>query len=105
MTRVFTEDGVSRARDRHSRSSRTVSPRFAFAGTTDGYAPSRWRLAAKGIPLTKAEAGHFAKVGVEAGRGPGSFRLDDHKGGDGPEVGAEITQQSSRSARRSTCGE
>jgi large subunit ribosomal protein L3 len=34
-------------------------------------------------------AGHYAKAGVEAGRGLWEFRLDDHRG-DVPEVGAEI---------------
>ena len=34
-------------------------------------------------------SGHYAKAGVEAGRGLWEFRTDDH-GGDVPEVGAEI---------------
>jgi large subunit ribosomal protein L3 len=40
--------------------------------------------------VNKASAGHFAKAGVEAGRGLWEFRLEDNEGGD-IEVGSEIT--------------
>ena len=39
--------------------------------------------------VTKAEAGHFAKAGVEAGRGVWEFRLAEGEG-EGLELGAEI---------------
>lgn len=39
--------------------------------------------------VTKAQAGHFAKAGVEAGRGLWEFRLKDGEG-DSIELGAEI---------------
>ena len=39
--------------------------------------------------VTKAQAGHFAKAGVEAGRGLWEFRLNDGEG-EGIEAGAEI---------------
>ena len=40
--------------------------------------------------LNKPDAGHFAKVGVEAGRGLWEFRLADNEGAD-ITVGSEIT--------------
>jgi len=39
--------------------------------------------------VTKPQAGHFAKAGVEAGRGLWEFRLEDGEGTD-IEVGSEI---------------
>ena len=39
--------------------------------------------------VTKAQAGHYAKAGVEAGRGLWEFRLGDGEG-EGLELGAEI---------------
>ena len=46
----------------------------------------------KASRVNKAEAGHFAKAGVAAGRGLWELRLAD--GTDSPEVGAEITVSS-----------
>jgi large subunit ribosomal protein L3 len=43
----------------------------------------------KASKLTKAEAGHLAKAGVEAGRGIWEFRLSEGEG-EGIEVGGEI---------------
>ncbi|MCS4309547.1 large subunit ribosomal protein L3 [Rheinheimera pacifica] len=40
--------------------------------------------------MSKPEAGHFAKVGVDAGRGLWEFRLTDNEGAD-ITVGSEIT--------------
>jgi large subunit ribosomal protein L3 len=40
--------------------------------------------------VTKASAGHFAKAGVEAGRGLWEFRLDGSEGGDF-KAGGEVT--------------
>ncbi len=88
MTRVFTEDGVSVPvtviEVEPNRVTQVRSPE------SDGYSAIQVAVGSKKTSrLTKAEAGHFAKVGVEAGRGLWEFRLEDHKG-DVPEVGAEI---------------
>ncbi|HPE78510.1 MAG: 50S ribosomal protein L3 [Chromatiaceae bacterium] len=88
MTRVFTEDGVSVPvtviEVEPNRVTQVRSPE------SDGYSAIQVAVGSKKASrLTKAEAGHFAKVGVEAGRGLWEFRLEDHKG-DVPEVGAEI---------------
>ena len=45
--------------------------------------------ARKASRISKAEAGHFAKAGVEAGRGLWEFRLE--QGEESPEIGAELT--------------
>ncbi len=88
MTRVFTDDGVSipvtvievepnrvtRVKDQDGDGYRAIQV------TTGSRKASR---------IAKAEAGHFAKVGVEAGRGLWEFRLEE--GQDAPEVGAELT--------------
>ena len=56
----------------------------------DGYRAIQVTAGArKASRISKAEAGHFAKVGVEAGRGLWEFRLEE--GEDAPEVGAELT--------------
>lgn len=88
MTRVFTDDGVSipvtvievepnrvtRVKDQDGDGYRAIQV------TTGSRKASR---------IAKAEAGHFAKVGVEAGRGLWEFRLEEGQGA--PEVGAELT--------------
>jgi len=88
MTRVFTEDGVSVPvtviEVEPNRVTQVRSPE------SDGYSAIQVAVGnKKASRLTKAEAGHYAKVGVEAGRGLWEFRLEDH-GGDVPAVGAEI---------------
>jgi large subunit ribosomal protein L3 len=91
MTRVFTEDGnsvpvtvievepnrVTLVKDADSDGYRAVQV------TAGSRRPNR---------ISKSEAGHFAKSGVEAGRGLWEFRLsaDD----EAPEVGSEITVES-----------
>ncbi len=79
MTRVFTEDGqsvpvtvvhvdgnrITQLRLQERDGSRSVQV------TTGERKPSR---------LTKPEAGHYAKNGVEAGRGLWEFRLDEGEG-------------------------
>ena len=88
MARLFTEDGISvpvtvievepnritqlktKERDGYR----------AFQVTTGKRPPSR---------VNKPAAGHFAKAGVEAGRGLWEFRLDDGEGGD-IAVGSEL---------------
>ncbi|NOH80729.1 50S ribosomal protein L3 [Vibrio sp. RE86] len=87
MTRVFTEDGVSipvtvvEVEANRVSQVRTVE--------TDGYAAIQVTTGAKKANrVNKAEAGHFAKAGVEAGRGLWEFRLEN---GEEFAVGAELT--------------
>lgn len=81
MTRIFTEDGVSIPvtvlevdpnRVTQLKTLETDGYR-AVQVTTGGRRPSR---------VTKPAAGHFAKAGVEAGRGLWEFRLGDNEGED-----------------------
>lgn len=88
MTRVFTENGESiPVTVIEVEPNRVTQVRSA---ETDGYSAIQVTVGSrKTSRLTKPMAGHFAKAGVEAGRGLWEFRLDDH-GGDVPEVGAQI---------------
>ncbi|WP_201344709.1 50S ribosomal protein L3 [Thiohalobacter sp. COW1] len=88
MTRVFTEDGaavpvtvieVEPNRVTQLKSQETDGYR-ALQVTTGSRRASR---------VTKPLAGHYARAGVEAGRGLWEFRLDGSEG-EGIEVGAEI---------------
>ena len=88
MTRIFTEEGVSipvtvievepnrvtQVRDQERDGYRAIQ-------VTSGNK--------KASRINKPETGHFAKAGVEAGRGLWEFRLADDEGAD-LEVGAEI---------------
>jgi len=89
MTRVFTEDGdsipvtVIEATPNRVTQLRTVD--------TDGYRALQVTAGdKKASRVNKAEAGHFAKANVDAGRGLWEFRLGDNEG-EGIEVGSEIT--------------
>ena len=89
MTRIFTEDGVSipvtviEATPNRVTAVKTVE--------TDGYNALQVTAGAvKASRLNKPEAGHFAKAGVEAGRGLWEFRLQADEGAD-LKVGSEIT--------------
>lgn len=89
MTRIFTEDGVSipvtviEATPNRVTQLRTEE--------TDGYRALQVTAGnKKANRVNKASAGHFAKAGVEAGRGLWEFRLNESEGGD-IEVGSEIT--------------
>lgn len=89
MTRIFTEDGVSipvtviEATPNRVTQLRTEE--------TDGYKALQVTAGEKKASrVNKAAAGHFAKAGVEAGRGLWEFRLDNNEG-EGIEVGSEIT--------------
>ena len=89
MTRIFTEDGVSipvtviEATPNRVTQLRTED--------TDGYRALQVTAGTKKANrVNKASAGHFAKAGVEAGRGLWEFRLADNEGAD-IEVGSEIT--------------
>ncbi|PXX94969.1 50S ribosomal protein L3 [Halomonas sp. LBP4] len=88
MTRVFTEDGASVPvtvievePNRVTRVKSVESDGYAAVQVTTG---SR-----KAKHLSKAQAGLFAKAGVEAGRSLMEFRLPE--GFDAPEVGGELT--------------
>ena len=88
MTRVFTAEGVSVPvtviEVEPNRVTQVRSPE------SDGYSAIQVTVGSKKASrLTKPMAGHYAKAGVEAGRGLWEFRLDDHSG-DVPEVGAEL---------------
>jgi large subunit ribosomal protein L3 len=89
MTRIFTEDGVSipvtviEATPNRVTQLRTED--------TDGYRALQVTAGTKKANrVNKASAGHFAKAGVEAGRGLWEFRLADNEGAD-IEVGSELT--------------
>ncbi len=88
MTRVFTEDGasvpVTVIEVDPNRVTRVKSVE------TDGYAAVQVTTGSrKAKHLTKAQAGQFAKAGVEAGRSLMEFRLEE--GDQAPDVGGELT--------------
>jgi len=81
MTRVFTEDGASLPvtviEVEPNRVTQVKTPE------TDGYRAVQVTTGTrKASRVTKPLAGHFAKAGVEAGRGLWEFRLDDGEGED-----------------------
>ena len=87
MTRVFTEEGVSIP----VTVVEVEANRIAQVKTleNDGYAAIQVTAGAKKASrVSKPEAGHFAKAGVEAGRGLWEFRLEN---GEEFEVGSELT--------------
>ncbi|EGQ7858878.1 50S ribosomal protein L3 [Vibrio parahaemolyticus] len=87
MTRVFTEEGVSIPVTVVEVEANRVSQVKTLE--TDGYAAIQVTAGfKKANRVNKAEAGHFAKAGVEAGRGLWEFRLEN---GEEFEVGAELT--------------
>jgi large subunit ribosomal protein L3 len=86
MTRIFTEEGVSIpvtvVEVETNRVTQVRTPEV------DGYSAIQVTSGAKKASrVTKPEAGHFAKAGVEAGRGLWEFRLEN---GEDFEVGAEL---------------
>ncbi len=86
MTRVFTEEGVSiPVTVVEVESNRVTQVRTL---EQDGYAAIQVTAGAKKASrVSKPEAGHYAKAGVEAGRGLWEFRLEN---GEEFEVGAEL---------------
>lgn len=88
MTRVFTEEGVSvpvtviEVEPNRVTQLRTIE--------NDGYNAIQVTTGSrKASSVSKPEAGHLAKAGVEAGRGMWEFRLTESEQ-DGIEVGGEI---------------
>ena len=89
MTRIFTEDGVSIPVTVIEVTPNRVTQ--LRTEETDGYRALQITAGdKKASRVNKAEAGHFAKAGVEAGSGLWEFRLDGNEG-EGIEVGSEIT--------------
>nr|WP_136251571.1 50S ribosomal protein L3 [Ningiella ruwaisensis] len=89
MTRIFTEDGVSIPVTVIEATPNRVTQ--LRTSEVDGYRALQVTAGTKKANrVNKAAAGHFAKAGVEAGRGLWEFRLEDGEGSD-IEVGSEIT--------------
>jgi len=88
MTRVFTEDGasipVTVVEIAPNRVTQIKQPERDGYGAVQVTAGSR-----RADKVSKSEAGHYAKAGVEAGSGLWEFRLTD--GDEAFEVGAELT--------------
>ena len=88
MTRVFTEDGASVPVTVVEVSPNRVTQ--IKEQDTDGYRAIQVTAGnRKTSKVSKSQAGHFAKAGVEAGLGLWEFRLEDAD--EAPEVGAELT--------------
>ena len=88
MTRVFTEDGVSIPVTVVEVSPNRVTQIKDL--DSDGYRAIQVTSGSrKASRVSKAEAGHFAKAGVEAGTGLWEFRLEEAD--EAPEVGSELT--------------
>ncbi|GGI93103.1 50S ribosomal protein L3 [Shewanella gelidii] len=88
MTRVFTEDGASIPVTVIEVAANRVTQVKTLEN--DGYRGLQVTTGTKKAHrVTKPEAGHFAKAGVEAGRGLWEMRLADGEG-EGIEVGAEL---------------
>ncbi|MCW9014869.1 MAG: 50S ribosomal protein L3 [Gammaproteobacteria bacterium] len=89
MTRIFTEDGVSVPVTVVEVEPNRVTQ--VKSVDTDGYSAIQVTTGArKASRVNKASAGHYAKAGVEAGRGLWEFRLE---GSDDAsyELGSELT--------------
>ncbi len=81
MTRVFTEDGASLPVTVIEVAPNRVTQ--VKTAETDGYRAVQVTTGTrKASRVTKPLAGHFAKAGVEAGRGLWEFRLDEGEGED-----------------------
>src|SRR5690606_36170153 len=88
MTRIFSQEGASIPVTVIEVEPNRVTQVKSVDG--DGYRALQVTVGARrATRVTKPLAGHFAKVGVEAGRGLWEFRLADGEG-DGIETGAEI---------------
>jgi large subunit ribosomal protein L3 len=88
MTRVFTEDGASIPVTVVEVSPNRVTQIKELE--TDGYRAIQVTAGnRKASKVSKSEAGHYAKAGVEAGNGLLEFRLEEAD--EAPEVGAELT--------------
>jgi large subunit ribosomal protein L3 len=89
MTRIFTEDGVSIPVTVLEVEANRISQVKTLE--TDGYSALQVTTGSrKASRVTKPAAGHFAKAGVQAGRGLWEFRLNENEG-EGLELGGELT--------------
>jgi large subunit ribosomal protein L3 len=89
MTRVFNEDGVSIPVTVIEATPNRVTQLFTVEN--DGYKALQVTAGTKKASrVNKAQAGHFAKAGVEAGRGLWEFRLNETEG-ESFSVGSEIS--------------
>ncbi|MEN4278997.1 50S ribosomal protein L3 [Serratia marcescens] len=90
MTRIFTEDGVSIPVTVIEIEANRVTQVKSL--DTDGYRAVQLTTGSKKANrVTKPEAGHFAKAGVEAGRGLWEFRLEEgQEFAAGQEISVEI---------------
>jgi large subunit ribosomal protein L3 len=88
MTRVFTEDGSSIPVTVIEVEPNRVTQ--VKDSDSDGYRAIQVTAGSRRANrISKSEAGHFARAGVEAGRGLWEFRLDAEE--EAPEVGAVLT--------------
>ena len=88
MTRVFTEDGSSIPVTVIEVEPNRVTQ--VKDSDSDGYRAIQVTAGSRRTNrISKSEAGHFAKAGVEAGRGLWEFRLEAED--EAPEVGAVLT--------------
>jgi len=88
MTRVFTEDGASIPVTVVEVSPNRVTQIKEL--DSDGYRAIQVTAGSrKAAKVSKSEAGHFSKAGVEAGSGLWEFRLEEAD--EAPEVGSELT--------------
>ena len=90
MTRIFTENGVSTPVTVVEVAANVVTQ--VKTGVVDGYHSVQVTRGKKHSGrVSKPEAGHFAKAGVEAGLGLWEFRLSSSSEAEGLEPGSEIT--------------
>lgn len=90
MTRVFNEDGVSTPVTVVKVSENRIAQIKSV--DTDGYDAIQVAVGRKHAGrVNKAQAGHFAKAGIEAALGLWEFRLDSVGEAEGLELGSEIT--------------
>ena len=90
MTRVFNENGISTPVTVVEVAQNRVTQIKTLE--TDGYTAVQVTAGTKHAGrVSKPEAGHFAKAGVEAGRGLWEFRVESASDVEGLELGSEIT--------------
>ncbi|MBD3754267.1 MAG: 50S ribosomal protein L3 [Gammaproteobacteria bacterium] len=90
MTRVFNEDGVSTPVTVVEVAPNRVTQLKTLEN--DGYVAIQVTTGSVHAGrINKPEAGHFAKAGVDAGRGLWEFRVDSADELEGLEVGSELT--------------
>lgn len=90
MTRIFNEDGVSTPVTVVEVSPNRITQIKNDA--VDGYKAIQVTMGKKHAGrVSKPEAGHFAKAGVEAGLGLWEFRVEEDTEIEGLELGSEIT--------------